>query len=126
MPKMEYEVIGKMSRDDVDAVIQRNQPDELLMTVLSAALYSDDPEWAESICLRLAGHEHFNVRGNAIVGFGHIARVHGKLNADRIKSIIEAALSDGSEYVRGQAETAADDVEHFLKWQFARPRIRER
>lgn len=123
---MEYETIKELNREQIEAAILRNEPDELLMAVLSAALYSNDPVWSESVCLRLADHEHFNVRGNAILGFAHIARTHGKLDADRVKPIIESALSDESEHVRGHAEEAADDIEHYLKWRLPRPRNRER
>jgi hypothetical protein len=68
---MKYEPIPEMSAEDVEAAIGRNQPDELLLAVLSAALYGLDVEWAQGVCRRLAVHEHFNVRGNAILGFGH-------------------------------------------------------
>jgi hypothetical protein len=34
-----------------------------------------------------------------------------------VKPIIEAALKGPSDYVRGQARAAAEDVTHFLSWQ---------
>jgi len=118
---MKYEPIEPQSKDEIESAILRNDPNELLYAVLAAALHSDDPNWAEEICLRLAKHEHFNVRGNAILGFGHIARIHQLLNEGRVKPLIEAALKDESEYVRGQAHAAADDVGFFLKWKVNRP-----
>jgi hypothetical protein len=117
---MEYEAIESRSKDEVEAAISRNDADELLYVVLSAALYADDPAWAEGICLRLAEHENFNVRGNAILGFGHIARIHRQLDGRRVKPVLEAALRDESDYVRGHADAAADDVESFLKWKVKR------
>ena len=120
---MEYESIPEITKLEVEESIKRNDPEELLYTVLSVALYSEDLNWAESICLKLAKHPHFNVRGNAILGFGHLARIHGKLTEKNIKPIIEAALQDEDEYVRGQAWSASDDVEHFLKWKVKKPLI---
>lgn len=117
---MKYEPIEHRSKGEVESAISRNDPNELLYAVLSAALYSDDGNWAEGICLRLSSHEHFNVRGNAILGFGHIARIHKKLNETKVKPVIEAAMNDQSDYVRGQADAAADDVEFFLKWKLDR------
>ena len=99
---MKYEAIEPRSKAEVEAAISRDNPNELLYAVVSAALYSDDPDWAEDICLRLAKHEHFNVRGNAILGFGHIARIHRRLNEGRAKPLIEAALRDASDYVRAK------------------------
>jgi hypothetical protein len=117
---MKYEVITPRSKDEVESAISVNDPAELLYAVLSAALHSDDQRWAESVCLRLSNHENFNVRGNAIQGLGHIARIHGSLNEIKVKPVIEAVFNDQSDYVRGQADDAADDVEFFLKWKVDR------
>ena len=116
MRKLGYSPIPEMTADEVEAAITRNVPDDLLIAVLSAALYSEDLEWAQSVCLRLATHQHFNVRGNAILGFGHLARIHGRLDATRVQPVIEAGLRDSNQYIRGQSECAADDANHFLGW----------
>lgn len=118
---MKYEAIEPRSKEEVECAISRNDPDELLYAVLSAAFHSGDPTWGEDICLRLAKHENFNVRGNAVLGFGHIARIHRQLNEARVKPLIEDALRDENDYVRGQADSAADDVELFLKWKIDYP-----
>ena len=118
---MRYEALEPRNREEVESAISRDDPDELLRAVLSAALHSDNPDWAEDICLRLAKHENFNVRGNAVLGFGHIARIHRQLDESRVKPLIEAALRDESEYVRDQAGAAADEVEFFLKWTIDHP-----
>jgi hypothetical protein len=110
----------RMSVSEVEAAITRNDPDELLLAVLSAALYADDGEWAESVCERLARHEHPTVRGNAVLGFGHIARLQRTLRRTYVRFIVEAALKDPDPYVRGQAESAADDLEQFLGWPIGR------
>ncbi|HZG53863.1 MAG TPA: hypothetical protein VEZ40_17295 [Pyrinomonadaceae bacterium] len=117
---MKYVTVAPRSKVEVEAAISRNDPDELLKAVISAALHSDDPGWAEDVCLRLAKHEHFNVRGNAILGFGHLARIHRRLDERRVKPLIETALREANDYVRGQADAAADDVEFFLKWKIDR------
>jgi len=89
---MKYNEIKKMSAGEVEAAILRNKPIELSASVLSVALNADDAEWAQGVCVRLASHPNENVRGNAILGFGHIARLNGKLAQGRVKPLIEAAL----------------------------------
>ena len=118
---MKYEPIPEMTVEDVEAAIRRNRPEELLLAVLSAALYGADLEWAQGVCRGLASHEHFNVRGNAILGFGHLARIHGRLDRSVVLPIIESGLVDSHEYVRSQANAAAGDLENFLKWSVLRP-----
>ena len=118
--KPKYEKIEELSQTEVEAAILRDNSDELVYAVLSAALYAEDAAWAEDICARLAAHENENVRGNAILGFGHIARIHEQLTEATVKPLIEAALEDESADVRGQAEGAKDDVKFFLRWRFKR------
>lgn len=118
---MEYVTIRRFSRDEVETAISDDNPVQLGQAVLSAALHSEDPIWAEGICLRLAKHELSGIRANAVQGFGHLARIHRNLNQKRVKAVIEAAFFDESEGVRGAAVGAADDVEHFLKWKIDRP-----
>jgi hypothetical protein len=117
---MRYEAIDRMSRDEVDVALERDDPEELLRVVLAVALHSEDDVWAASICVRLSSHRHFNVRGNAILGFGHIARRFGRLDPTA-RGIIEAGLRDADPYIRGQAEAAADDAQQFLRWKITKP-----
>lgn len=116
-----YEPIPPLDRKAVEAAIGRNDPEELLHAVLSAALHADDPAWAQEICLRLASHENFNVRGNAVLGFGHLARLHQALDPARVQPVIEKALRDPHAYVRGQAQTAVDDIQHYMHWRIQPP-----
>ncbi len=117
---MKYEPIKEYSKADIEEALADNNANKLLLIVLSVALYSDDLKYAEKFCVQSSNHEHFNVRGNAILGFGHIARIYRKLNENVIKPIIENALTDANEFVRSQANNAKDDIEYFLKWKFSK------
>jgi hypothetical protein len=101
---------------DVDAVLARGKPEELLYVPIALGLNAPDfdREWVERICLSLSAHPDPNVRGNAVLGFGHIARTCRDLNQSEILPVIEKALNDSSEYVRGHAESAACDVHQYL------------
>jgi hypothetical protein len=110
---MESAVITQESALSAQA---QNNVGELPYILVAVALHEADLEWAQSYCLSLAAHPNENVRGNAILGFGHLARRFGQLTAEA-KPIIEAALTDSSAFVRGQAVASADDVGQFLGWQ---------
>jgi len=87
----------------------------LLYVPLVVSMEPPDCAWAQEVCLSLAAHEHFYVRGNAILGFGHLARTCGQLDLARVMPLVSAALSDKNDFVRSHAEDAADDIEHFLR-----------
>ena len=118
--KPKYEKIEQQSKAEIEVAILRDDPDELVYAILSAALYSENFAWAENICARLATHQNEKVRGIALLGFEHIARIHEQLTEATVKPLIEAALDDEKEYVRGQAEDVKDALKFFLRWRFKR------
>jgi hypothetical protein len=120
MQRLRYETIPRLTRAEINSAILRDDSERLVYASLSAALYDDDPQWAESVCVRLADHQNANVRGNAIVGFMHIARIHRTLNAG-VKPLIERALRDDDPWVRAHAEDVASDLEIFLGWKIYSP-----
>lgn len=75
------------SRDTVERALATDDAEELLSAVIAVSMYEEDQKYSEQLCLRLSQHPHFNVRGNAILGFRHIARVHGKLNREYVYPI---------------------------------------
>jgi hypothetical protein len=108
-------------RKRFEAALERDAPIELQQSILDVALECEDREWAECCCAQLAKHRNANVRGNALLGFGHLARRFGRLDRNRVKRLIEIGLYAHNEYVRERAESAADDLETFLSWSFDRP-----
>lgn len=115
-----YEEIKPWSREQVDKALRDDDSKALLYAVVAVAMYDKDWRYAQDLCVRLSSHSHFNVRGNALLGFGHISRVHRQLDQSVVQPIVEAALHDLSDYVRGHAVDAMDDTAHFLGWQYAK------
>ncbi len=99
--------------DALRDAIERDDPEVLGPMIIGAALYEDDFDTVYSACLRLSNHRDETVRGNAVLGFGHIARLFGRLGQDG-PDIVKRGLKDPSPYVRGQAHAAANDLDHFL------------
>jgi hypothetical protein len=116
--RLKYEEIAEWTRDVVERALRDDDPDALLRAVVAVAMHDADWRYAQDLCIRLSSHPHFNVRGNAVLGFGHIARAHRQLDRVVVQPIIEAALRDANDYVRGHGVDAADDTAHFLGWQY--------
>lgn len=103
---------------DVEDVIEKGEPDELLHVPIIVSMEPPDADWSQEICLNLVDHNHWNVRGNAILGFGHLARTTGALDKERVLPLVSSARSDPHEYVRGHAHDAANDIRNYLGWSF--------
>ena len=81
MPK--FNQLGTFIHADVIAAIKRDDPDELLYVPVAVSLNAPELAWAIAICTRLASHDHPLVRGNAVLGFGRLAR-RGALTVDQV------------------------------------------
>jgi hypothetical protein len=114
---MRYDDIPILTKEEILEALHEADPEELKTIALSAALGMDDWQWAQAVCLQLATHPEPGVRGNAILGFGHLARRHRRLDRDRVEPAIRDALNDPGAFVRGHADSAAEDVAAFLGWQ---------
>jgi hypothetical protein len=104
------------SEADVEAVLERGIPDEILYIPIIVGMNSDsvDRIWAENMCLALASHSHIQTRCNSMTGLGHIARVCGELSLDKAFPVLSTALAGTNEEVRGHALDAACDIHHYL------------
>jgi hypothetical protein len=119
MERARYEPVEFSSEADAEAAITRNDPEELLYVPIAVSLHAERFEWAQALCIRLATHPHFNVRGNAVLGFGHLARRFRRIDRAAVEPLVLRALTDSNEYVRGQAAEAVHDLRHFLGWDLA-------
>jgi hypothetical protein len=101
---------------DADAVVERNLPEELLYVPIVVSMNAAvlNRQWAEDVCFKLTDHPHAAVRGNAILGLGHIARTCGALDLERAIPVIRKALADDHADVRAHAEDVVGDLEIFL------------
>src|SRR5215216_278390 len=64
---MRYESIEFCGEAEAEAAIARGDPAELRYVPVAASLHSENLEWAQEICVQLATHPDFTVRGNAIL-----------------------------------------------------------
>jgi hypothetical protein len=113
---MKYETIEQCTLLTAEAAISSGDYDSLAKQIISISLHEDDLVAAQNICARVAELSHPVVRGNAVLGFGHLARRSAILDKSLVSTLINKALNDADPYVRGQADAAAGDIEHYLGW----------
>lgn len=105
-------------RTRAEALIAQDEAESLRDVAREIGLEAADREWAQSCLIQLARHHDAGVRGNALEGFGHLARRFGRLDPGRVRRIVGLALIDPSENVREKARSAATDLRTFLRWEF--------
>jgi hypothetical protein len=109
------------TKQDIDGLLSNGDVEDLVLVPIAITNHgTPDPAWSEAICLHLSSHPHNRVRGNAVLGLGHLARTTGDLHQDKCLPVVARALRDADPYVRGHASSAADDIEQCLGWTVSR------
>jgi hypothetical protein len=106
--------------EKVQQTVQSGTEAEIAVAVIAVALEGDDLDQAQELFTNLSNHPSSIVRGNAILGFAHLARRFRKIDQKRVISIIETPFKDKNDFVRVQASSAADDFQLFLKLKIQR------
>lgn len=101
--------------DQIEEVLSRGDANELVYVpiVVSMNAPAFEAGRAEDICVDLSNHADPRVRGNALKGLGHLARITGKFSREDSIDRVREGLSDPDESVRGHAQDAASDVYMF-------------
>lgn len=112
---MKYEALEPVTHEQADAIARSGDPHAVSRIALSVALADDDLDWSTAFLLSLVAHDNANVRGNALLGFGHLARRFRAIaDSASVAAAITAGLADADAFVRGQADAAADDFQQFI------------
>ena len=106
-------------RREIEIVLEQDDLDEVLSASIDVALGAEDADWATDCLIRLAAHPNTDVRGNAMIGFAHLAERFGALDRARVESTLRAGLRDAKQHVRDQAEAALDELAECLGWRGA-------
>ena len=98
---------------DVRTALDRDDLSGALDAMVGCALYGDG-DWRESqdLYLALLEHNDQHVQALAATCLGHLARVYGQLDEDRVVTALR--LARGGPHVSGTATDALGDIEQFL------------
>lgn len=110
----EYREVPGFERRAALAALDSGDVGRMVEALLGLALHDPDWNWIQDLCIRYSDHPHANVRGIAVLSFGHVARIHAKLETGRVLPILRRARQDPDPFVRGQAHSALEDVQSFV------------
>ncbi len=83
-------------------------------TLIKLVFQEDDRQWLEDKCLELLQHPDINLQEIAITAFGHIARIHGRLNRPIAEEALVAFAAMRPE-LAGHIDDTLSDFEIFLQ-----------
>jgi hypothetical protein len=82
-------------------------------TIIRAAHHVEDWRWVEERALQLLQSADVEVRGAAVTALGHLARIHRRLDLERVVPALAALRNDPA--LEGRVEDAMDDIRTFIE-----------
>jgi len=101
-----------IDREVAEVVLQGSDSAKICHTLVSVALHDPDWRWVQEHCLRLLAAADPELRRIAATCLGHLARIHGELDLDRVEPRLHELRNDPE--VGGYAENALDDIQQFM------------
>jgi hypothetical protein len=110
---MRYEEITAITRSEAEIILRQDLPEIIPVTLVRLAYYEPDWKWVQDTCITFSTHRNVWVRRVCATCFGHLARIHGKLEMENVSPVLNRLLLDPE--VKGEAEDAIEDIKIFLR-----------
>jgi hypothetical protein len=111
---VKYEEIEHKDNNYYIEQLNSNNKVNVVKGLLGIALYDSGFEFIQDTLVRLSKSDDENIHGIAILGFGHIARLYGKIDKGVVMPIVQNGLKDKRKIVRGQSKAALDNIVFFV------------
>lgn len=107
-----YDEVKPMTRDEALAAFASEKPDMVCDALIRLTYHDGDWQWVQDQCISWARHPNVDIRGLAVTCLGHLARIHTRLDLQKILPLLEELLRDPS--VASRTEDALDDIKTYL------------
>jgi hypothetical protein len=102
-------------REILDA-IDENNISILAGLCMPLAKTHDNWRFSQDICIKLSVHNDPSIRRDAILSLSLITLFHHKIEKNIIKPVLLNGLEDKDQKVREAAQTALNDINHWMNW----------
>ena len=87
-----YREVPEYDRDTAIREIDSGVSERMVEALLALAFHNPDWHWVQDICIKYSNSSDANVRGVAILCFGHLARLHRMLDTEIVVPIVIEAM----------------------------------
>ncbi len=105
----------RLSRKVALAKLAGTDPHARIDGILSLALYDPDWKFVQDLCLELLHDSDVDIVATAVLGLGHLGRIHGHLELDRVVPQLEALKTNDA--LAGRVSDELDDIDIFVRRQ---------
>jgi hypothetical protein len=102
-----YEAVRELYRSGTYKSLLFGDTEEQVRAILSIS-WHDDWRFAQDVCFEYARHADPAVRNIAIIGLGHIARIHGAIEIGSVIALLAELRRSGRDH--GSTEEMLSDI----------------
>jgi hypothetical protein len=113
MKRHKYKNIASIDKVDAERIFASNNVENICDAMLSITFYENDWKWVQDKCLILFQNANPKISSLAATCLGHIARIHRKLEKEKVIKILRERLDDKE--ISGWIEDALDDIKMFIR-----------
>ena len=110
-----YTETHPITRPEADSAFTSNDPHLICVALVNLAFHEPEWRWVQDRCVEFAVHPDPNIRGLAAACLGHLARIHGQLDLDKVTPLLQQLLLDQEVLVRGRTQDAIADIKIYMK-----------
>jgi len=107
-----FDEVKPLERMAAEAALASDETEQICQALVSIAFYEQDWQWVQEKCLVLLSSKASAIRGLAATCLGHIARMHGQWDKERVMGALRERMRDPA--IAGSIEDALDDIAMFL------------
>lgn len=108
--------VNPITRTDAEAGLTSGIPDKICDALIRITYHDPDWRWVQDVCLQLASHSDPQVSGLAVTCLGHLARIHGVLDMEKVLPTLSRLLDEPK--ISGRVADALDDINMYLERDF--------
>jgi len=110
---MQYQELLPLSRPEAEPMLSSGDEHKICEALLRLAYYDPEWHWVQNQCLHLIlSHSHLPIRATAVLCLGHLARIHGRLELEKVQPVLMALVNIPE--LRGRVEDVLEDIAMFI------------
>lgn len=101
------------SKAELEILLKSTESDVVIDALMYLCFNISDPDWIQEKCVdAIENGVGDDVKGLGITCIGHVARMYGKVDKEKVIPVLERMLGDES--LAGRAQDALDDIDTFV------------
>lgn len=112
---MQYHEIVPLDKAAAGELLLSGDEEKIVMGLLGLVEGNTEWRWVQDQCLRFVNDPRVTVARVAIMCLGHLARMEGKLDLDKVMPMLDAGLQHENPAIRGVTEDTLSDISIYIK-----------